>query len=80
METDGKLPETLFKAYERFVTWLFGWECQKDPAFPPLAATESLQEAAFALAVTERRALPAAEWSRAVCRAVERIRGGGTTL
>jgi hypothetical protein len=76
MDTDGKLPETLFKVYERFVTWLFGWECQKDPAFSPLAATETLEEAAFALTVTERRALPAAEWSRAVGRAVERIRAG----
>jgi len=73
----NELPATLFLAYERFVTWLLGWEDERGRLPSAVGATEALQESAYELTGRGTVAMPSADWAKASGRAIEELRARG---
>jgi hypothetical protein len=50
LEKDGELPQTLFGAYDRFLSLLLDWEVHNSRLFSATAAATVLEEAAYVMA------------------------------
>jgi hypothetical protein len=81
LTTDSELPETLFKAYERFINWMLGWENQKDRLPIALGAIEALQDTGYVMASADAVAIPLVDLMRVAGRALHRARSeSGTSV
>ena len=67
------LPVSLFKVYERFVSWIFHWESKNERGGSSVACITALEELAESLA-KEQRSISAAEWTDAVALGLQYLR------
>lgn len=67
------LPGSLFKVYERFVSWIFHWESRNERGGSSVACITALEKLAESLD-KEHRAISDIEWTEAVALALQSLR------
>jgi hypothetical protein len=72
LRSNEGLPASLFKVYERFVSWIFHWE-SKNERGSSVACIAAVEELAESLS-KEKRSISTAEWTGAVAVGLQRLR------